>query len=252
MSDTLETRVKAIEERNKAFEEQNKVLQKEVQLLKDIEDIKRLQRIYSFYLEHIMWNELADLWAEDGECYWVGSGIFKGRETIRKLWSMLPGAAGNGSPELLHLDARFSPVITVAPDGKTAKGRWYVIGGGILPIGKDKRVSNAGGFSNDENEYIKENGVWKIWSLKHGGILGWKWDLTIPKDRIATPEDFKNDQHGKYYPFTTRFGEDTPVNEYPSGYILPFHFKHPVTGKETSEAAHNAAMPPFKRPNFMI
>ena len=102
------------------------------------------------------------------------------------------------------------------------------------------------------NEYIKENGVWKILSLKHGGILGWKWDLTIPKDRIATPEDFKNDHHGQYYPFTSRFGEDTPINEYPSGYILPFHFKHPVTGKETSEAAHNAAMPPFKRPKIMI
>ena len=26
---------------------------------------------------------------------------------------------------------------------------------------------------------------------------------------------------------------------YPSGYILPFHFKHPITGKETSEGERN-------------
>jgi hypothetical protein len=50
MSNTLEARIDAIEERNKVLEKQNKALQKEVTLLKDIEEIKRLQRIYSFYL----------------------------------------------------------------------------------------------------------------------------------------------------------------------------------------------------------
>ena len=30
--------------------------------------------------------------------------------------------------------------------------------------------------------------------------------------------------------------------QYPSGYIYPFHFKHPVTGKITSEAEHNTGL----------
>jgi hypothetical protein len=30
-------------------------------------------------------------------------------------------------------------------------------------------------------------------------------------------------------------------SRYPSGYIIPFHYKHPVTGKETSEKKRNAA-----------
>jgi hypothetical protein len=38
--------------------------------------------------------------------------------------------------------------------------------------------------------------------------------------------------------------------QYPSGYIYPFHFRHPVTGRETGEAAVNAALvlkpSPFK------
>ena len=29
---------------------------------------------------------------------------------------------------------------------------------------------------------------------------------------------------------------------YPSGYIVPFHYKHPVTGKETTEGAHNTSV----------
>jgi hypothetical protein len=38
---------------------------------------------------------------------------------------------------------------------------------------------------------------------------------------------------------------DKPRNvdtRYPSGYIVPFHFKHPVTGKKTSEARRNAKL----------
>jgi hypothetical protein len=30
--------------------------------------------------------------------------------------------------------------------------------------------------------------------------------------------------------------------QYPSGYIYPFHFKHPVTGKTTSEVEYNATL----------
>ena len=32
------------------------------------------------------------------------------------------------------------------------------------------------------------------------------------------------------------------ATEYPSGYIVPFHFKHPVTGNETSEKKRNKAL----------
>ena len=34
---------------------------------------------------------------------------------------------------------------------------------------------------------------------------------------------------------------------YPSGYILPFHFKHPVTGKSTSEVERNMRVKGVKR-----
>jgi hypothetical protein len=32
------------------------------------------------------------------------------------------------------------------------------------------------------------------------------------------------------------------ATEYPSGYIVPFHFKHPVTDTETSEKKRNKAL----------
>jgi hypothetical protein len=39
--------------------------------------------------------------------------------------------------------------------------------------------------------------------------------------------------------------DQPPANidtKYPSGYILPFHFVHPVTGKTTTEAGRNASL----------
>jgi len=42
-----------------------------------------------------------------------------------------------------------------------------------------------------------------------------------------------------------------PFNlEYPSGYILPHSFKHPVTGQTTSEQEHNAKLK--LRPNKFL
>jgi len=43
---------------------------------------------------------------------------------------------------------------------------------------------------------------------------------------------------------------DIPLDKkdlrYVSGYIFPFHYKHPVTGKETSEGVRNARLKPLK------
>jgi hypothetical protein len=245
--------VKELESRMDALEQEVKrlrILEKEVQKFKDIEEINRLQRAYGYYLEHVMYNELADLWCDgpEAELQWVGSGTFKGKETIRKVWSLLHG---KGNPELLHMAIQISGIVTVNPDGETARGRWYCLGTGFLPIGKRNRVSNLVGTGLYENDYVKENGTWKIKVMQYGGIISWKADGAMPPDKVAAPEDFAMDNHGDEYPYTIKYEEPTPIQEYPSGYIRPFHFKHPVTGKASSEGAWNAALPPMKRPKMI-
>jgi hypothetical protein len=245
----LENRLSNLERDNQALKAeigQLRLQEGELQRLKDVEDIKRLTGAYAFYLEHIMWNELADLWCDgpEAELLWVGSGTYKGKETIRKLWSLLPGAAGVGTRELLHMGMRLNPVIDVAPDGLTAQGRWNTLGVGLLPVGENRRVSHIAGIGIDETDYVKENGIWKFKIMRHGEIVGWDVAVMCPPDMLATMEDMMTDDHAKAYPWSEKFGPEVPACEYPGGYILPFHYRHPVTGKETSEAAHNAAMPP--------
>ena len=139
-------------------------------------------------------------------------------------------------PEFLHQLMQVQPVIDVAPDGLSAKGRWY--GYGPLAIPTDKGVRESIHSGTYENEYIKQDGKWKI--LK----LCWKINYTTePGKGFVKPERIAPADATMLSKMPT---PDTPRKEldarYPSGYVYPFHYKHPVTGKETTEGERNASV----------
>ena len=79
-----------------------------------------------------------------------------------------------------------------------------------------------------ESEYVKEDGKWKIHRITWNPIYscypqnGW-----VKPERLADEEDMKVSQP------PPRPDRPRDVNSrYPSGHIVPFHFKHPITGKE--------------------
>jgi hypothetical protein len=86
-------------------------------------------------------------------------------------------------------------------------------------------------------EYVKEDGVWKFKKLRFDmnytatPATGW-----VKPDRLVVPDP-------SFVP--TRLEADIPRTfnpGYPSGYIFPFFYKHPVTGKKSSEEKINAAI----------
>jgi hypothetical protein len=224
--ETTETRLKALEE-------QVKTLKAQVRNLNDIEAINRLQRAYGYYVEHMMGKEII-------ECFSTGDGVY-----LKWLEGRYNGQAGlhryfdkmrdTFSHELLHQVIQVSGIVTVAPDGLTAKGRWYAFGGVAIPMGDKVRENWENSIY--EMEYVKEDGVWKM--------LGIKWNLTywlphlmglVSPDRVLTNPPRP---HSTPIPADVVYDNDP---RYPSGYIFPFHFVHPVTGKETSEAKRNATI----------
>ena len=214
--------VEELEARVKELEEQVKVLKP----LKDIEEIQRLQRAYGYYLERMMADELTDLFSDSPDATLsILVGIYLGKEGISRFFH---GASEQfHGPELLHQVMQLSGIVDVAPDGKTAAGRWYGFGQAALPVGKGVKQNIMGGVY--AVEYIKENSVWKILKLTwnpiytYDPIKGW-----VAPERIAAAADIDGigtpPEIDKPREFETL---------YPSGYITPFHFKHPVTGKET-------------------
>jgi hypothetical protein len=208
-------------------------LEKQSMITQDIEEIKKLQRIYGYYIEQGMRDEIVDLFADgpDVALYLAGLGTFTGKEGVGRYFKS--DYKQTPDSEKLTQVMQLSGVVDVSPDGQTAKGRWYGWGGFALPQGGGVRQLYLSGIY--ENDYIKENGKWKINVIRHcityaanpreGWVKPERAAAIDPKSVIEEPKPNI---------------PDNTQPRYPSGYIFPFHFTHPITGKETSEKARNA------------
>ncbi len=212
-----------------------KELEKQVSVLRDIEDIQRLQKSYGYYLEHWLYEEIIDLFANDPDTTLnIMAGIYLGKEGVRRYFSSLKSLAEN--PEFLHQIMQLSGIVDVAKDGKTAQGRFFGFGYAAVPMGGGVKPISANGIYTAE--YIKEDGVWKIWKLTWNPIFmgnpsqGW-----VKKERIEAVTS------GNIVSMSAKPDKPRDTNPvYPTGYVVPFHFKHPVTGKKSSEDKRNELM----------
>ena len=144
-----------------ALQKQIARLDADVQGAEAIRAIKRLQYAYGHYAEFGLWHDLADLFADNGVGHYPAGDLRK--EEIRKLFLQDVGKGKLGLSEgQLYPHIMLQPVVTLAPDRKTAKGRWRVLAM-LGSYGGD--AIWAGGVY--ENEYILENGVWKINDLHY-------------------------------------------------------------------------------------
>jgi len=244
-TENLEARMAALEEKTAAQE-------KKLTLLEDIEAIKRLQKAYNYYVEHMLGDAIIDCFSDSKDVVlnWL-EGQWLGKDGVRRYFARL--GSGEGPAGFSHQLIPSSGLITVDPDGKKAKGRWYVIGG---IFSSDKGELKGGGSITSgiyEMGYIKEDGIWKIlsiyWVIPWGVRIpeGWTMPENIGsmfvKGRGVAPQ---NEGDGPRAPMPV---PDIPVDpedlRYVSGFIFPFHFKHPVTGKPTTEGVRNARLEPL-------
>jgi ketosteroid isomerase-like protein len=171
-------------------------------LVRDEHQIEVLQRTYGYLVDKNLWTQIADLFTDDGTLEIGGRGVFVGKARVLQYLKYL-GAPERGK---LYDHTQMEPVVSVASDGLTAKGRWRaLIFGADLGKGLD--------FLGDaiyENEYRKENGVWKIAKLHAWFVLytdfqrGWGetfWANTTPE--VDLPPDRKPSARYEIYPGNT-------------------------------------------------
>jgi hypothetical protein len=229
----IETRLGSLEAEIKSLKKQVKARDRQIQTLRDIEAIKRLQCAYGYYLERWMSDEIIDCFSRRPEVSGTFvEGTYKGPEGIRRYF----GKGRVMPPEFLHLVMQVSPVITVNKDAKTARGRWY--GYGTILSHFTVPLDPTYMMVIYEMDYIKEDGVWKILHLRLNMHYTYNFGNPPPASGDRPRIKLTPDVWAEY---------DT---QYPSGYIYPFHYRHPVTGRETSEARRNDALKlkpsPFK------
>jgi len=137
----------------------------EVQRAEDIRAVKRLQISYAHFAQFGLWSEMALLFTSDAEAIY-GADRLKGRAAIGKYLLTTWGNGREGLPAGgLHTMLEDAPVLNLSADGKSAKGRWREFSM-IGQLGGDARWEQ--GVS--ENEYVKEEGVWKISRLDYDQV----------------------------------------------------------------------------------
>ena len=220
-SNELEAKVKTL---TKTIEK----LGARLQAAEDIEAVKKLQKSYSYYLEHWQEEELLGLWSHSPDITFEvnDTGQFKGWEDIKKAFHFKDhypayGDAEKAPPEYLHILPSVVGIVDLDPDGKTAKGRWYGFGMITVPPPEGKAQANLG-CGIWENEYVKEDGKWKFKKINYNVVFNTPFkDGWVKTPYIQRPKGENEPPHGP----------DSLFAPYPSDYIFPYHYKNPVTGK---------------------
>ncbi|KAK4113190.1 hypothetical protein N656DRAFT_778723 [Canariomyces notabilis] len=221
------------------LKKQVQALQKEVSRVSDEAEVRKTHFKYGYYLDKCLYNEVVDMFADHPDAYveFLGSR-YRGKAGIKRLYqgrfqqSFVKGRNGPVYGWLLdHLMAQ--DIIDVDATGTHAWCRMRA----LMSAGTHQSIEEyyprghrqwwEGGLY--ENEYIKENGVWKLfryryfpfWHAEHE--KGWSHTKKnyIPWPTVTYPED--------------PLGPDEIFEQkmlWPDTRVVPFHYPHPVTGKQ--------------------
>src|SRR4030067_322106 len=101
-------------------------LGKRIQRLEDIKQIEKLQRIFGYYRDYEEWEKVADLFSDNTEsAEEADHGVYKGKKGVRRYYIDLLKGGKDAKPRTgyMSIGMQIQGVVTVDPDGKTAKGR---------------------------------------------------------------------------------------------------------------------------------
>jgi hypothetical protein len=188
--------------------------------------------------------EVADLFSDHEEAFaeFLG-GRYRRKAGIQRLYierfaaRFVKGRNGPVHGFLLdHAQMQGIVDVTVTEESTRASGRFRT----LMSAGVHKSIAEThprgfvqwweGGLY--ENEYIKENGVWKIFKLRYFPF----WHADFQKG-------WSNKEIGEFVPFDTKTypenqtGPDEIVEQlmlWPDTRVVPFHYVHPITGKQVS------------------
>ncbi len=185
-------------------------------LLKAEQDVTNLQRIYGYYIDRAMWDQAADLFADDATFESGQQGVYAGKRRIRDFLG-LQGPQGLVEG-WLNDHIQLQPIVDVSPDGNTARIR-------SRELGMTGKIGGQGFWSEGvyENSFVRDNGVWKFRSLHFYPTFITDYDKGWAKDAQPVPTA------------STQLPPDRPPTEtyaiYPKPHVPPYHYRNPVTGK---------------------
>jgi hypothetical protein len=190
-----------------------------IERLQGRNQVEKIQRAYGYYVDKSQWPAIADMFTKDGTYEIGGRGVFVGPKRALEYLKRLGPIGIEHSYGAMYDHQQFQGVVNVSPDGKHAWGRWTAF---VMAAG---RGSAIWGDCIYENEYVKEDGVWKVKHIRAPFMMytmygeSWK-NYAVPNTKPSDPATIPPD-----LPPTTVY------LTYPSFYVPPYHYPNPVTGR---------------------
>lgn len=209
----------------------NTVLDDKLARLEDMQAIEKLQYSYGYYIDMLLYDEMTELFADNGAMEIGQRGRYQGKENIRKF---LTEILGTGQPGLsqgqIINHTQFQGIISVSDDRQSARARFRAIvqASGAAPVEGEQKEEQSGELmwaeGVYENRYVREDGHWKI------DLLWWSptFYVTHPFNNLwfdSTPAS------EKFPPQQASYAK----NEELGRVFVPYHYVHPITGEKVIE-----------------
>lgn len=192
--------------------------------MEDIEAIKKLTRMYGYYLDKALWHHVIALFTDDCEVEISALGVYAGKAQAEVLFREVLGKGPAMSDEHGLLHGRLfnhlilQGIVHVGDGGRTAQGRWRAFVQ-VAEFGK----SAVWGEGPYEMVYRKDDeGRWRIHRLHFFRTYHTPFDqgwakAASPKGGVRTAHPPSRPPSIDYEPF-------------PAVFVPPFHYRHPITG----------------------
>jgi hypothetical protein len=188
-------------------------LAERVQRLNDETEVQNLQHAFGYYLDRKHWDDVVDLFADNGSLEIAPGGVYVGKARIRQALEKFYGPSPLRRGELFdHI--QLATVVTLSPDRRSAKARTAELS--MLGVVGEFARWELGTY---ENEFVKEDGLWKLQAVRYYPRLITDYDEGWARNAQPAPGVSKE------------LLPDRPSSRahatYPAVNVVPFHFSNP-------------------------
>ena len=165
---------------------------RKLMMAKAYDGAEHVSTSYGFYADDSQWNWLSALFGKTGTKQIPFAGYYTGYDRISHALFLEYGdpvdpATAKKAGVAFHW--RIQPVITVAPDGRSARVRTYL----FHPNTAKQSSSTLFGAMYPDDHLILEDGIWRLWNLSldepYFEMPDWKggWSAAKDKPAVAVP-----------------------------------------------------------------
>jgi hypothetical protein len=196
-----------------------------------IDAIDNLSSALGNYLNDSRWYELSLLFAEDGERVSPGAGWYRGRERIHAM-QLARNGPRRRPRSFLPLHLRLQPVITMAPDGRSARMHVRLLQFNSAYQGQGSLL--AGYY---EDEFVLEDGRWRFRANEVEHV--WR-TVSLADGWARLPDGIGETLARRPDALLEAMPPDRPLTSlgytpFPEIGPMRFHYDNPVSGRPPQE-----------------